>query len=90
MKLSRATVLLLAFVPMLASAHKKSTRLAQPAVINQAQYVYVQAIDGDENNSNLIQEDRQAIADVEQALQKRGHCTLTGSACRARNRTPRG
>lgn len=69
MKLYKAGVLLLAFVPMLASARKKTSKPVVPAVFNQAQYVYVQAMDGDEFNPNLLPEDRQAIADVMTAIQ---------------------
>lgn len=69
MKLYKAGVLLLAFVPMLASARKKTSKPVVPAVFNQAQYVYVQATDGDEFNPNLLPEDRQAIADVMTAIQ---------------------
>ena len=69
MKLYKAGVLLLAFVPMLASARKKTSKPAVPAVFNQAQYVYVQAMDGNEFNPNLLPEDRQAIADVMTAIQ---------------------
>lgn len=76
MKPYRAALLLLAFVPVLASARKKNSKPVVPAVFNQAQYVYVQAMDGDEFNPYLLPEDRQAIADVESAIQKWGRYTL--------------
>jgi hypothetical protein len=69
MKACKAAVLLVAFLPVLASARKKTDKHVLPAVFNQAQYVYVQAIDGDEFNPNLLPEDRQAIADVMTAMQ---------------------
>lgn len=76
MKPYKAAVLLLAFVPVLASARKKNSKPVVPAVFNQAQYVYVQAMDGDEFNPYLLPEDRQAIADVERAIQKWGRYYL--------------
>jgi hypothetical protein len=76
MKPYKAAVVLLAFVPMLASARKKSSQPKIPAVFNQAQYVYVRAMDGDEFNPYLLPEDRQAIADVETAIQKWGRYVL--------------
>jgi hypothetical protein len=76
MKPYKAAVLLLAFVPVLASARKKSSKPVLPAVFKQAQYVYVRAMDGDEFNPYLLPEDRQAIADVESAIQKWGRYFL--------------
>lgn len=76
MKPYKAAVLLLAFVPVLASARKKGSKPVVPAVFNQAQYVYVQAMDGDIFNPYLLPEDRQAIADVEKAIQKWGRYNL--------------
>ncbi|HEV2137056.1 MAG TPA: hypothetical protein VGR47_22750 [Terracidiphilus sp.] len=69
MRAYKAGVLLLALVPVLAFARKKTNKQVLPAVFNQAQYVYVQAMDGDEFNPNLLPEDRQAIADVMTAIQ---------------------
>lgn len=69
MKLYKAAVLALAFLPAAALARKKTSKPKLPAVFNQAQYVYVQAVDGDEYNPRLLPEDRQAIADVMNAIQ---------------------
>jgi hypothetical protein len=77
MKTHKAAVLLLAFVPVLAFAQKKTRKPEVPALFNHAQYVYVEAMGGDEFNPRLLPEDRQAIADVEHAIQKWGRYTLT-------------
>lgn len=69
MKAYKAAVVLVAFVPVLAFAGKKSKKPVVPAVFNQAQYVYVEATDGNEFNPNLLPEDRQAISDVMNAIQ---------------------
>jgi hypothetical protein len=73
----KAAALLLGFVPVLAFAGKKSKKPIVPALFNQAQYVYVQATDGSEFNPNLLPEDEQAIADVQQAIQRWGRYILT-------------
>ncbi len=49
---------------------------AFPKVLINARYVYVTAYDGDQFNPNLLPEDRQAIASVEDAIQKWGHYIL--------------
>ncbi len=72
----KATVLLLALAPALAYARKESSKTELPAIFNHAQYVYVQATDGDEFNPDLLPEDRQAIADVEHAIQNWGRYIL--------------
>ena len=58
--------LAIAVVPLHAKDKKKH---AVPAVLGTAQYVYVEAMDGDEFDPHLLPEDRQAIADVREALQ---------------------
>ncbi len=70
MKAYKTVVLLLVFVPVLASARKKNNEPRLPAIFNQAKFVYVQAFDGGEYNPNLLPEDRRAILDVMNAIRK--------------------
>jgi hypothetical protein len=49
---------------------------AFPGILSNAQYVYVASYDGDQFNTNLLSEDRQAIAAVQDAIQKWGKLTL--------------
>lgn len=77
MKPSIAAALFLVLLPALAAAGKKPGKPALPAVFEHAQYVYVEAVDGNEFNRNLYPEDRQAIADVEDALRNWKRYTLT-------------
>ncbi len=44
--------------------------------LNNARYIYVAAYDGDQFNPNLLPEDRQAIAAVQDAIQKSGKFIL--------------
>lgn len=69
MKLLKSITLLLVLAPALATVQAKTKKPYQlPAVFNQARYVYVEAVDGQEFDPRLIPEDRQAIADVYKAL----------------------
>ena len=63
----RCLLLLLLFFPGPAQSKKKDPDV--PALFRQARYVFVEAVDGDEFNPRLYPEDRQAIADVRNALQ---------------------
>ncbi len=47
-----------------------------PGTLVNATYVYVTSYDGDQFNPNLLPEDRQAIAAVEDAIQNWGHFVL--------------
>ena len=47
-----------------------------PAVLKNAQFVYVAAYDGDEFDSRVLPEDRAAIAAVEDSIRKWGKLTL--------------
>ena len=47
-----------------------------PGTLTNARYVYVAAYDGDQFDMNLLQEDRPAIANVQDALKKWGRYTL--------------
>jgi len=44
-----------------------------PGTLINAKYVYVTAYDGDQFDARLLPEDRQAIASVQDAIQKWGH-----------------
>ncbi len=74
---SRIAVLLLVLLPALAPAQHKTKKPIVPAIFNHAQYVYVEAIDGQEFDPALLPEDRQAIADVQAALQQWNRYSLT-------------
>jgi hypothetical protein len=70
--------LVLILVPALVQLHakpKKSDKL--PAVFNQASYVYVEAVDGQEFDPRLYPEDIQAIGNVQRALQDWNRYVLT-------------
>jgi|ERR1700678_44633 hypothetical protein len=47
-----------------------------PGILVNARFVYVTSYDGDQFNVNLLPEDRQAIATVQEAMQKWGKFTL--------------
>jgi len=47
-----------------------------PGTLINAKYVYVTAYDGNQFDPNRLPEDRQAIAAVEDAIQKWGHYVL--------------
>jgi hypothetical protein len=51
-----------------------------PGTLVNASYVYVTSYDGDQFNPNLLPEDRQAIATVQDAMQKWGKFTLVYEA----------
>lgn len=75
---------ILAFVVFLlaatAIAAPKNPRSEQdrpfPAVLRNAQYVYVASYDGDQFSPHLLPEDRYAIAAVEDSIRKWGKLTL--------------
>ena len=69
MKPLKMITLLLALLPALATIQAKPKKPYKlPAVFDQARYVYVEAIDGQEFDPRLDPYDRQAIADVYKAL----------------------
>ena len=47
-----------------------------PATLRNARFVYVASYDGDQFNPNLLPEDRQAISNVQDAIQKWGKLTV--------------
>jgi hypothetical protein len=69
MKPLRTITLLLVLVPALATIQAKTKKPYKlPAAFNQARYVYVEAVDGQEFDPRLDPDDRQAIADVDNAV----------------------
>jgi hypothetical protein len=57
-------------------AFAAATVPAFPKTLNNARYVYVTSYDGDEYNPHILPQDRQAIATVQDAIQKWGHYIL--------------
>jgi hypothetical protein len=71
-----AIALLLALIiPGFAKDKKRDKRV--PAMLGTARYVYVEAMDGDQFDPNLLPEDRQAIANVQEAIRKWPRYVLT-------------
>jgi len=69
---------ILALAPALAMSQAKQKETNKlPAAFNQARYVYVQAMDGQEFDPRLIPEDREAIATVMKALNDWNRYVLT-------------
>src|SRR6266436_6677764 len=80
--LSSTAVMLVMAVAVMAA--RKPSRSAQadapfPGTLRNARYVYVAAYDGDQFNPNLLPEDRDAIAHVQDAIQKWGKLVLVYS-----------
>ncbi|HEV2175162.1 MAG TPA: hypothetical protein VGR71_16435, partial [Nitrospira sp.] len=69
MKPLKMITLLLALLPALVTIQAKPKKPYKlPAVFDQARYVYVEAVDGQEFDPRLDPDDRQAIADVYNAV----------------------
>jgi len=78
MKPLPAVVSLLLLAPAIVPAHAKSKKPYKlPAIFSQATYVYVEAVDGQQFDPRLYPEDRQAIANVQSALEDWHRYTLT-------------
>jgi hypothetical protein len=76
-----AAVMVTVFMAGMAFATPKPPRSAQteqpfPGTLRNARFVYVAAYDGDQFDSRLLPEDRDAIANVQDAIQKWGKLTL--------------
>ena len=74
----------MAMMAAVAMAAPKPPRSASPdqpfpGTLRNARYVYVAAYDGDQFNPNLLPEDRDAIANVQNAIQKWGKLVLVYS-----------
>lgn len=76
MRYLSAVVVMLFAITMSGVASPKPPDLAKappfPGVLANARYVYVAAYDGDQFDPNLLPEDRLAIANVQDAIQKWG------------------
>jgi hypothetical protein len=70
-----AFFLMVAAAPLLQAKNKKDPGVL--ALFAQARYVYVEAVDGQQFDPNLYPEDRQAIADVQDAIETWKRYTLT-------------
>jgi hypothetical protein len=73
-----AVTMMLLLAAIALAAPKPAVQPTQPfpATLRNAQYVYVAAYDGDEFNTHLLPEDRDAIVAVQKAIQKWGKLTL--------------
>jgi hypothetical protein len=78
MKHCKVILLFLVLIPVLGLAQQKAKKHNDvPAVFQNAHYVYVEAVDGDELKPGLYPEDRQAIYDVEDGLRDWNRYVLT-------------
>jgi len=73
-----AAVMLFLLSTIVVAAPRPAAQTTQPfpATLRNAQYLYVAAYDGDEFNTHLLPEDRDAIVAVQNAIQKWGKLTL--------------
>lgn len=78
MKTARLLVVIL--LPTLLFAQNQNKKKSSvPAVFSTARYVWVESMDGDIYNPDLLPADRQAIIDVENALRRWGRYILTAN-----------
>jgi hypothetical protein len=78
MKPLKMIALLLVLVPAFATMQAKAKKPYKlPAAFNQARYVYVEAADGQEFDPRLNPDDRQAIADMDEAMNDWNRYVLT-------------
>jgi hypothetical protein len=78
MKLLKAIAFVFVLTPALIPLHAKPKKPYKlPAMFNQAQYVYVEAIDGQQFDPRLPPEDLEAIANVQNALHDWNRYVLT-------------
>jgi hypothetical protein len=82
MKSAKRVALVLLLLPALLTAQSKNKHTV-PAAFNNARYIWVEAINGDEFNPRIDPDDRQAIADVEDALRHWKRYSLTASRTEA-------
>ncbi|MGA2978088.1 MAG: hypothetical protein ABSD76_00725 [Terriglobales bacterium] len=71
-----ATVLLSLVLATLSTVAVAADVPPMPRIFSNARFVYVTAYDGDQFNPNLLPEDRDAIARVQDAIEKWGKLTL--------------
>ena|ERR1700756_951762 len=75
MKIWGTLAVLFVFTASLLAAPKPSAGQTDPpfpATLRNARFVYVTSYDGDQFNTNLLPEDRQAISNVQDSIQKWG------------------
>jgi hypothetical protein len=77
MKPLKAMALLLAALAAAPAVHSKDKKNSLPEVFRHAHTVYVEAVDGREFDQNLDPSDREAIADIRDALHAWGRYTYT-------------
>jgi len=80
--LSLTAVMLVMAVAVMAAPKRSRSAQADapfPGTLRNARYVYVAAYDGDQFNPYLLPEDRDAIANVQNAIQKWGKLVLVYS-----------
>ena len=77
MKPLKVIAVLLLLLPALMQAQKKPKKQIVPAVFAQARYAYVEAVDGNEFDPRVIPEDREAIANIANAIRAWGRYSLT-------------
>lgn len=83
MLLCRHAALLLLAVAFAVPAVSKSKKPAVSAFFQHATYAHVESQNGDSSDPRVFREDREAIADVEAAIQKWGRYTLTPNPAHA-------
>jgi hypothetical protein len=77
LSLTAAILILMTAISALAAPKPSSaTAPAFPGTLANAQYVYVASYDGDQFDTNLLPEDRNAIGAVQDAIQSWGKLTL--------------
>jgi hypothetical protein len=75
--LTAAMLILVAAISALAAPKPSSAIVpAFPGTLANARYVYVASYDGDQFDTNLLPEDREAISSVQSAIQNWGKLTL--------------
>ena len=71
------SLIVLAAIAALAAPNPSAAKVpAFPGILANARYVYIASYDGDQFDSNLLPEDRNAIGDVQNAIQKWGKLTI--------------
>ena len=76
-------IMMTAISALAAPKPNSATVPAFPGTLANARYVYVAAYDGDQFDTNLLPEDREAISAVQEAIQKWGKLTLVYRASEA-------
>jgi hypothetical protein len=75
--LTAAILILMTAISALAAPKPSTANVpAFPGTLANAQYVYVASYDGDQFDTNLLPEDREAISSVQSAIQTWGKLTL--------------